>query len=56
VNKLLHEPTIRIKELAQSEEPDLYLSAICDLFGLDAASHVPNYPENAELSGELNAG
>jgi hypothetical protein len=56
VNKLLHEPTIRIKELAQSDEPELYLSAICDIFGLDANFNSPQYPENAELRGELSAG
>jgi glutamyl-tRNA reductase len=55
VNKLLHEPTIRIKELAQSDEPEPYLAAICDLFGLDADFYTPNYPENVELRGELSA-
>jgi glutamyl-tRNA reductase len=34
VNKILHEPTVRIKELAHDDEADHYASAFCDLFGL----------------------
>ena len=37
VNKLLHEPTIRIKELAHSNDVDSYMSTVCDIFGLDAS-------------------
>jgi glutamyl-tRNA reductase len=49
VNKLLHEPTVRIKELAHNEDEttDLYMSAICDLFGLESA------PTPAEVSTEF---
>lgn len=35
VNKLLHEPTVRMKALAQRDQDDVYLSALCDIFGLD---------------------
>lgn len=76
VNKLLHEPTIRIKELAHTladnEDADTYMSAICDLFGLEAGqpAHAPNHPldtasddvpnevveEHAKLSGEPGRG
>jgi glutamyl-tRNA reductase len=66
VNKLLHEPTIRIKELAHSDDVDSYMSTICDIFGLEAShstqdefeeanSHAnPSHPNlsNANLSGE----
>jgi glutamyl-tRNA reductase len=52
VNKLLHQPTVRIKELAHDDEADLYASALCDIFGLDANLAVVPQPENAELRGE----
>jgi glutamyl-tRNA reductase len=60
VNKLLHEPTIRIKELAHVDEAELYVSAICELFGLETTSPAENGlakngSENARLRGELNA-
>lgn len=52
VNKLLHEPTIRIKELAHVDEADMYVSAICDIFGLDVGTTYQNSVENDELRGE----
>ncbi|MCC6456461.1 MAG: glutamyl-tRNA reductase [Caldilineaceae bacterium] len=56
VNKLLHQPTVRIKELAHDDEADLYASTLCDIFGLDAGlSVVPqSESENAELRGKSN--
>ena len=43
VNKLLHEPTVRIKELAHAEDAELYVSTLCDLFGLDTITEAqPN--------------
>lgn len=37
VNKLLHEPTVQIKALAQDEEAAAYVAAVRQLFGLDPA-------------------
>jgi glutamyl-tRNA reductase len=37
VNKLLHEPTVRIKEAAGSTRGDLYADALAELFGLPDA-------------------
>lgn len=54
VNKLLHEPTIRIKELAHVDEADLYVSAICDIFGLDSAFTSEINTDDAKLRGELD--
>jgi glutamyl-tRNA reductase len=52
VNKLLHEPTVRIKELAHNNEADLYVSALCDIFGLETAISVVSQHEHAETRGE----
>jgi glutamyl-tRNA reductase len=52
VNKLLHEPTVRIKELAHNDEADIYVSALCDIFGLDTGLPAIPHSENAELRGE----
>ena len=52
VNKILHEPTVRIKELAHNDEADLYVSALCDIFGLESSNPIVSNLENAELSGE----
>jgi glutamyl-tRNA reductase len=52
VNKLLHEPTVRIKELAHNDEADIYVSALCDIFGLDTGLPPIPHSENAELRGE----
>ena len=35
VNKLLHKPTVRIKEMAQEERSGEYMTTVRDLFGLD---------------------
>jgi glutamyl-tRNA reductase len=48
VNKLLHEPTIRIKELAHNNEAELYVSALCGIFGLDAGLPVLSNSETSE--------
>jgi glutamyl-tRNA reductase len=57
VNKLLHEPTVRIKELAHSvaseDEADAYVSALCDIFGLDSALPALPQLEDAKVRGEL---
>ncbi len=37
VNKLLHEPTVRIKELAHHDDAEHHAAAICDIFGLSSA-------------------
>jgi glutamyl-tRNA reductase len=37
VNKLLHHPTIRLKELAATPQDALYLAAARDLFGVTAS-------------------
>jgi glutamyl-tRNA reductase len=34
VNKLLHEPTVRLKEKAGHNQAEQYATALCDLFGL----------------------
>jgi glutamyl-tRNA reductase len=57
VNQLLHEPTIRLKELAHVDEADAHLTAICNIFGLDneptiSDSTIPDTVENAKLRGE----
>ncbi len=35
VNKLLHQPTLRLKEKTTSDDADLYTSIVADLFALD---------------------
>ena len=52
VNKLLHEPTIRIKELAHEDEADTYVSAICDIFGLELGPPIQQEVDNAIHLGE----
>lgn len=37
VNKVLHEPTVRLREQASCTSSDDYVYAVCDLFALDAA-------------------
>jgi glutamyl-tRNA reductase len=48
VSRLLHEPTLRMKRTAGSEEAYLYVSALRELFGLDAETE----PE-AETGGSV---
>jgi glutamyl-tRNA reductase len=38
VDKLLHAPTVRVKELAQSPDGDRYAEALHELFGLDRSA------------------
>lgn len=38
VNKLLHEPTVRIKELSHDDDAERYVATLCDLFGLDESA------------------
>jgi glutamyl-tRNA reductase len=46
VDKLLHAPTVRVKELAQSPDGDRYAEALHELFGLDrGAPEVLSAPE-----------
>lgn len=52
VNKILHEPTVRIKELAHTDELDVYVTALCDIFGLEANGLSSNHTHDAKLSGE----
>jgi glutamyl-tRNA reductase len=61
VNKLLHEPTIRIKELAHEDEAEAYVSTICDIFGLDVTPEAPSATEEqngtaAEISSNAIRG
>jgi len=37
VNKILHEPTVRVKDAAGTARGELYADALVELFGLDAA-------------------
>lgn len=39
VNKLLHEPTLRLKDKASHEEAGVYTAVISDLFGLEEAGN-----------------
>lgn len=48
VNKLLHEPTVRIKELAHHDEAEFYASAICNLFGLAVTPDHQQVAEDAD--------
>ena len=45
--RLLHEPTLRIKGVADREDSYLYVSALRELFGLDAGTE----PEGAGEGG-----
>ena len=40
-SRLLHEPTLRMKRSAGSDDAYLYVSALRELFGLDAAETEP---------------
>lgn len=56
VDKLLHAPTVRVKELAQSPDGDRYAEALHELFGLDrsapAALSAPTTPSPAAPVGQ----
>jgi glutamyl-tRNA reductase len=49
VSRLLHEPTVRMKRSAGSDEAYLYVSALRELFGLDAETE----PEGEAGGGEV---
>jgi glutamyl-tRNA reductase len=49
VNRLLHEPTVRIKALADREDAYLQVSALRELFGLDAGTE-PEAGEGADVA------
>ena len=43
VNKVLHEPTVRVKDAAGSARGELYADAIVELFGLDVDVADPDH-------------
>jgi hypothetical protein len=48
-SRLLHEPTLRIKEAADREDLYLSISALRELFGLDAGTE-PAEDEDAQVT------
>jgi glutamyl-tRNA reductase len=48
-NRLLHEPTVRIKGIADREDAYLHVSALRELFGLDAGTE-PQSGEGADVT------
>jgi glutamyl-tRNA reductase len=54
VNKLLHEPTVRIKELGHDEDADERIAAICDLFGLENGLPAKDSVEDATIGAEAS--
>ncbi|MHB8451857.1 MAG: glutamyl-tRNA reductase, partial [Mycobacteriales bacterium] len=55
VDKLLHAPTVRVKELAESPGGDSYAEALRELFGLDRkAAEALSTPE-AEGTPDVEA-
>ena len=48
-NRLLHEPTVRIKGVADREDAYLHVSALRELFGLDAGTE-PEASEGADVA------
>jgi glutamyl-tRNA reductase len=48
-NRLLHEPTVRIKGIADHEDAYLQVSALRELFGLDAGTE-PEVSESADVA------
>jgi glutamyl-tRNA reductase len=48
-NRLLHEPTVRIKGVADREDAYLQVSALRELFGLDAGTE-PEASEGADVT------
>jgi glutamyl-tRNA reductase len=49
VNRLLHEPTVRVKALADRDDAYLQVSALRELFGLDAGTE-PEAAEGADVA------
>jgi len=56
VDKLLHSPTVRVKELAGSPGGDAYAAALRELFDLDPKTVEAVTRADAELSGEHGGG
>jgi glutamyl-tRNA reductase len=52
VNKLLHDMTIHMKEMAHSDHADQYISALRDIFGLAGGLPLLPPPEDTELRAE----
>ena len=48
-NRLLHEPTVRIKGIADREDAYLQVSALRELFGFDAGTE-PEASESADVA------
>jgi glutamyl-tRNA reductase len=48
-SRLLHEPTLRIKDLADRDDSYLYVSALRELFGLDSGTE-PGEGTSAEVT------
>ncbi len=53
-SRLLHEPTLRVKEAADRDDAYLYVSALRELFGLDAGTE-PLDGESAEVTSLADA-
>ncbi|HYM66573.1 MAG TPA: glutamyl-tRNA reductase, partial [Patescibacteria group bacterium] len=49
-SRLLHEPTLRMKRSAGSDDAYLYVSALRELFGLDAAETEPEGEAEASVT------
>jgi glutamyl-tRNA reductase len=49
-NRLLHEPTVRIKGLADREDAYLQVSALRELFGLDAGTEVDDESGGSDVA------
>jgi len=45
VNKLLHDPTVRIKDAAGTTQGELYANALAALFGLEGAPELAEAPD-----------
>jgi glutamyl-tRNA reductase len=56
VNKILHLPTVRMKEVAGRDECYLYVDAVRDLFGLDGSSCDIDAGGGEAAGGETGAG
>jgi len=58
VNKLLHDPTVRVKEAAGTAQGDMYADALAGLFGLDDASEPADLPTDgpADAGGSADRG
>lgn len=52
VEKLLHTPTVRVKQLAEGPDGDAYAEALRELFGLDPATPQAVAQTDFELTGE----